>query len=389
MVDINLVSAIIFYFVIVFLIIKYRKKFIIQAKIIALYKTKIGLKLIDKIASSSPLVIKSLAGLGILFGYIGMIFISYMLIQGAYTLFTVPESSPMIAPVLPGIKIPGSPVFVPFWYGIISIFLVVLVHEAAHGIVARVHKMKIKSSGVGMFAIFPIAFVEPDENQLKKSKKRSQLSVYAAGPFANILLAAVVVLISIYLLIPFALSITDTSGVEIKQLEPNFPAEESGLVAGDIIYSINGKSTMALENFTMILKDTSVNQTITIKTAQDKTYTFRTTSSPENASQSYIGVYIAQHLSLKPSVVEKYGNMFPWSLFYLIELFQWIFFLSLGIGLANLLPLGPVDGGRMLLTTLSSFFKEENAIKVWKQISILTLVLLIFNFVYPYIRNLI
>ncbi|MBW2978421.1 site-2 protease family protein [Candidatus Woesearchaeota archaeon] len=385
--DINLISAIIFYLLVISLIIVFRKKFIIQAKIIALYKTKIGLKLIDKIAFTFPFLLKNLAYLGILIGYVGMILISYLLVKGAYILLTVPSSPSMIAPVIPGIKIPGSPLFVPFWYGIISIFIVVLVHEAAHGIVARIHKMRIKSSGVGMFAIFPIAFVEPDEKQLKKSKKKHQLSVFAAGPFSNIILAALVAVISIFLLIPFALSLTDTAGVELKQLQPGFPAETAGIKPGEIILSINNQSTTTVENFTAILKNTSVNQTITINT-QNNTYVFNTAANPDNESQSYIGVYVSQHLSLKQSIKQKYGNTFPWSIFYVVQLFQWIFILSLGIGLANLLPLGPVDGGRILLTTLSHFFEKQKAEKLWKKISLLTLILLVFNFIYPYIRNL-
>jgi membrane-associated protease RseP (regulator of RpoE activity) len=386
--DINLISAILFYLIILILILIYRKKFTIQAKIIALYRTKIGLKLIDKIAGSFPRFLGCLALFGVFICYAGMIFISYLLIKGAYILLTVPESPSMIAPVIPGIKIPGSPIFIPFWYGIVSIFLVVLVHEAAHGIIAKVHKMRIKSSGVGMFAIFPIAFVEPDENQLKKSRKKQQLSVFAAGPFANIILAAVVALISLYVLIPFAIALTDTTGVEVKQLQQGFPAENSGLKVGDIINSVNGQQVLTVDNFTSSLRNTSINQTITIGISAAEIFNITTTSNPENKSLSYIGIYVSQHVSLKSSVVEKYGNKLPWSIFYLLQLFQWVFVLSLGIGLANLLPLGPVDGGRMLLTTLQAIFEKEKAFWLWKHVSIITLVLLAFNFVYPYIRNL-
>jgi len=237
-----------------------------------------------------------------------------------------------------------------------------------------------------MFAIFPIAFVEPDEKQLKKSKKKQQLSVFAAGPFSNIILAVIVAVVSLYLLIPFAASITDTDGVELKQLEPGLPAEQAGIMPGEIITTINNQPTTTVENFTEILKNTSVNQTITI-TTKNNTYSFQTTANPENESQSYIGVYVSQHLSLKPAVIEKYGDKYPWSIFYIIQLLQWIFILSLGIGLANLLPLGPVDGGRMLLTTLYRFFEKQKAEKIWKKISLVTLILLVFNFVYPYIRN--
>ena len=385
MVNINLISAIIFYALIILVIIIYRKKFDIYAKIVALYRTKIGIKTIDRIACCCPGVWKVLGYIGIYIGFIGMIFIFAYMIHSLYKLAVNPAAQAAIALVVPGIRIPGSPVFIPFWYGIISLFLVVLIHEAAHGVIARAYNLKINNTGVGMFAIFPIAFVEPDEKKLRKRSVKQQLSIYAAGPFSNIISAVIIFFVAGLVVLPIAMSNVNPTGAEIVSFEKGFPAEASGLQRGEIITSVNNVPITSVANFTYEMDKLSVGDTVLIQTAENQ-YSVKTASSPANASKAYAGVYVSQHIDLKPEVADKYGNL-PWLWFYLFRFLQWFFILSAGIGLANLLPLGPVDGGRMLLTGLGKVFKNNTAYTIWKYISYLTLLLLIMNFVYPYLRN--
>ena len=58
----------------------------------------------------------------------------------------VPSAPPTMSLVIPGIQIPGSPVFIPFWYGILALFCVVVIHEFGHGIVARANGIKIQQT---------------------------------------------------------------------------------------------------------------------------------------------------------------------------------------------------------------------------------------------------
>ena len=111
--DINLISAIIFYSIIFILIYVYRKKFDIRGKIIALYRTKIGLKLMDRIANFSPRLLKPLATFGIYVCFAGMAFITLFLLKGIYDLFMIPNASPTISLLIPGVKIPGF-IYIPF-----------------------------------------------------------------------------------------------------------------------------------------------------------------------------------------------------------------------------------------------------------------------------------
>ena len=61
-------------------------------------------------------------------------------------------------------------------------------------------------------------------------------------------------------------------------------------------------------------------------------------------------------------------------------LLNWLLIISLGVGLFNLLPLGPVDGGRMFLAAaLGIFAQESRARRVWGAVSLFVLLLLIIN----------
>ena len=231
--------VILFYLLIILFIIIKRKKFTFQAKFIALYRTQVGLKIIDKIGTKYKNFIKILGYIGIGIGYVGMLVILGFIIKGLFDLIFVPGAPAVIAPVLPGIPIPGSPIFVPFWYGIISLFIVVLIHEFSHGIVAKAHKLPIKNTGIVFFGPLIGAFVEPDEKKLKKQKDVTKYSVFAAGPFSNIITAGIVILLFVLIFNPVANAYVKPLGVSFTELEPDMPAEQAGLETGVIYNRIN------------------------------------------------------------------------------------------------------------------------------------------------------
>jgi membrane-associated protease RseP (regulator of RpoE activity) len=71
------------------------------------------------------------------------------------------------------------------------------------------------------------------------------------------------------------------------------------------------------------------------------------------------------------------------------NLMQWIFVLSFGIGLANLLPLGPVDGGRMLQIALQRIYGDnEKGNMMWRKVSMLFLFILAVNILFPILKAL-
>lgn len=88
--------------------------------------------------------------------------------------------TPGVAPLLPGVNL-------PLIEGIIALIVILVVHEGSHAILARIARVPILSSGIVLFGIIPIgAFVEPDEDKLRKTARAPQTAVLIAGPAANI-----------------------------------------------------------------------------------------------------------------------------------------------------------------------------------------------------------
>jgi len=179
---------------------RHKKKLQIESKILLLYRTQWGIKLIDRISKKFPRTIKVFSYISIFFGYILMaggiylIWISLILIINAVALPKIPPLFPLI-PYLPDLfKISFLPPFY-FTYWIITIGIVAIVHEFAHGIFARADKIRLKSTGFGFLGPFLAAFVEIDEKQMAKKSVKTQLSILAGGSFSNLILAVLFMLI--------------------------------------------------------------------------------------------------------------------------------------------------------------------------------------------------
>lgn len=113
--------------------------------------------------------------------FILLVFIQNTLgIIGNYLTQTKPE--PGVALIIPGISVPLS--------ALVSLVVLIIVHEFAHGIVAMTEKIKVRSLGLLTAGIIPIgAFTEPDERELKKASSRKRLRTFSAGSMANFAVA--------------------------------------------------------------------------------------------------------------------------------------------------------------------------------------------------------
>ncbi len=383
----DLLFAIILYAIILVFYLLNKEKFKVQGKVILLYPTKIGLKLMDRISKISPKILKISGYVAVTMGFIGMGFILYTLVQGAYQTVFVPKAPPALAPVLPGIKIPGVPTL-SFWHWIIAILVTATVHEFSHGIFARLFMIKIKSSGFALFGPLLAAFVEPEEENLKKIRYRKQLAIFSAGPFANVILGIIFILILNFITGPAQLGIIETQGIKVNEVREGYPAQLAGLEAQFTITEINGQETLDVRNFT---KATLFTPREEIKIKTDKgTYTLTAVEDPENATRGVIGISgFEQKTGIKEGVKASYGEFLPKALVWINVLILWLFVINIGVGLFNLLPLGPVDGGRMFYVAALGIFKnEKKAKKIWGWVSF-TCLLLIFVNLWPWFTQLI
>jgi membrane-associated protease RseP (regulator of RpoE activity) len=375
-----------------FLIYK-RKKITIQ-KILGpllyfvMYKTQIGIKLMEKRAKKFSKQLKYIGYFGIFIGFVGMVLMTYALIQNIYMIITQPGALPGVGLVLP-FEVKGA-FYVPFFYWIISIFIIALVHEFSHGIIAKKYGMKIKSSGIAFLGILlpviPAAFVEPDEKELIKRPAKEQLSVFAAGPFSNILLAFIIIGITALIITPLSGAIANPNGVLITGLiDGNYSAEQAGIQPSEIIKSIDYIPIQYLTNFSNVLEQRKSGDIITLETDKG-IYNVTLSKNPENNTKPYLGVFVQQNTEIKESFIKRYGRFTPPIIIWFMGLLYWLYVLNLGIGLFNLAPMGPLDGGRMLLVTLQKFLPEKKAIKYWKNIGFFFLTLILVNILHAFIN---
>jgi membrane-associated protease RseP (regulator of RpoE activity) len=312
---------------------------------------------IDSVANKSPRFWRWTMNVGIPVSVFFMGLMVYALVLSLQIMF----NSPSVAIVLPGVDIPGSPIFVPLGYGIIALAILMVVHEFGHGIISRVEGVKIKSIGVLMFAILPGAFVEPDEEDVKKSSRISKLRIYAAGSTFNLIVALIAFLImtgmSTFLIDPSFHS----DGMEITSVVSNGPS--TGILSeGMVIYSINGYTVKDITDFIQVMNKTAIGQTVTIQTDKG-TYTVKTAPNPTNSSKSYVGVRSQNpHLVVNEGVSKSFGNLVPW-IFPIKDLLYWIFLLNFLVGTFNLLPMKPLDGG-LIFEELLRYKLPEDKVKL-------------------------
>ena len=208
-----------------------RKKNLKKEGLLLLYRTSWGIRLINSIGKRFRKTLNILSYFAIGLGYLLMGTMIYLFGKLVWIYAINPEivkaiKIPPIMPLIPYLpqifKLDFLPPFY-FTYWIIIIAIVAVVHELAHGVFAAHKKVRIKKTGFGFFPFFlPIflaAFVELDEKEMQKKKISSQMSVLAAGTFANILTAilffGVMWLFFSLAFVPAGVTFYDSGGVEI------------------------------------------------------------------------------------------------------------------------------------------------------------------------------
>jgi len=118
----------------------------------------------------------------------------------------------------------------------------------------------------------------------------------------------------------------------------------------------------------LILNKSKPGDQLTYVTDQG-TYTITTTGNPNNESITYPGTRSETHLVVKEDVSKIYGNTLPWFLYNLAEVAYWVYLLNLLVGLFNLLPMKPLDGGVIFEELLGYKVPEKYVKKITSSIS--------------------
>jgi membrane-associated protease RseP (regulator of RpoE activity) len=160
------------------------------------FRTTRGLNLLDRLGQFKGFW-RVLASAGVPLVVLSMVYFLAILLLMTYLMIQKPpEPSSYNAPrnIL---LIPGLNEYIPFVWGWIALFVTMVVHEFAHGILSRVEGVRVKSMGIITFLVAPIAaFVEPDEVELFGSKEKppvvskgARIRILSAGVISNFLVA--------------------------------------------------------------------------------------------------------------------------------------------------------------------------------------------------------
>jgi membrane-associated protease RseP (regulator of RpoE activity) len=298
--------------------------------------------------------------------------------------------SPLANFLLPGIN-PYLPLSV--W---LAVIVAVVIHEAAHGIVARGLGLNIKSAGVLLLVFLPIgAFVEVDEKQLKESRSRDSLRVLGAGSGINFIVGIACVLL---LILTVSTMTPVVKGAPIIGVVPDSsslhsPAALAGIQSGDVVLALNNSPITdlgVLRNGSFSVGE-AVNVTIwrggqtrTIDNIILGSYPVTTTNVTSGQSTTttypFLGVDASTYASLK-AIAGSYASAYKvLPLTYLVEIptfgaaqqvvpfsdllsgfytsplgsltavvtsaLYWMFFVNFSLAIFNSLPIYPMDGGQ-------------------------------------------
>jgi len=368
--------------------------------VLAMYRTQRGKKFIDDIANASPRFWKIISTLGIVAGFAIMAYAIYMLALSSHLVLTQVIKVPamqLIVPLPQAQPISGLGfIGVPFWFWILIVPFVLFPHEFAHGVIARVYGVRIKNVGLMQLLIWPGAFVEPDEAQLKRAKLIDKLRVFAAGSVANIAISFFVILLVQYAIWPAIVpsgmvlnEVYDGTGAAVAGLKPGMTVQKIGGASASIGYDVyafsygyllfNGQNvtTEETKNVSMLvttlvaLQDYKPNQTIII-VADNVAHNVVLGGRPENSSIPYIG-FSAQ---LKPSAADGF------MLDFFFPLMWWLTTLGPFVALFNMLPLYQFDGG-LMFEALAQEFSKRHAKLLVKIAAAVVVLVMVFNFVGP------
>ena len=388
MVDILTLSAVAF-FVFVAILVYIDRKNIEFKGVMLLRRTKKGIELIDSIAKSAPRFWNFIGLAAIPTAIIFMIAGVAMMLYISGTIISGQQQGPAMSLILPSLSsqqqtgLGGFVFFLPLWFWLILITVLLVPHEVFHGIISRAVKVPLKSVGLMMFLIFPGAFVEPDENKLKKAKRIDRLKVFASGAFANILTAAILFIFLTYIFQPIAIA---EVGMKVYNITENSPAQLAGMQPNMTITQINGlrldKNSRNPVGDAISKNNLQPGDEISISTLEGGTFLLTLGKNPQNASRPFIGI------TTTGPVITKSNLMSVNSVLSVFNYMSLMIYFAVVIALVNLLPWKPFDGG-LLFETLMEYVSKKHAPKIANAATMFILAIFLFNFFGPTVIKLV
>jgi membrane-associated protease RseP (regulator of RpoE activity) len=315
-------------------------------------------------------------GLGLL------VFIVYSLVLNAVNLF---HRSSQAGPTLLIIPVPGVTIsWEIFPYILIAIAVLLIPHEAAHGIASVLDKVPIKSSGVFLAIFLPGGFVEIDEENLTKRKARTKLRVFAGGSFTNVISwFLVVLLITNFALVISPLYDSKSSGVLITGLVNGGAAQNNNVPNWSVLVAVNGTKVTDVNSLRNVLSPLTPGHHLMLNISNvasntQTIYSIITQPASDNSSRATIGIFTFPYYKPFASFLPVSGP------YHFYNTLSWMSLILLGVALVNMLPMFPFDGDRYFDTILN-ILGMKNTKNVRTAASIVSLLLLGSNLILSFI----
>jgi membrane-associated protease RseP (regulator of RpoE activity) len=322
--------------------------------------------------------------------------------------------------------IPGFNPYLPITYGLAALVITIIIHEAGHGVVARVHNIRVDSTGIVLFLGIPIgAFVNIERDELNRATLKQKSAVLTAGPLNNMILAGAC-LIAMYFVVSTLTPLPPDPnapqfGVMVVSVNDGSLAQAMGIEAESVIQYIAGQQITSLDDLRESLRrnlgstveitwlnkdgDTIVRQ-ITLPPAVEPgrgTLGVSVTvlsRGPQEVLDTYKNQFSQNPLAilLPPTfqqgfvpfsdlMAPKYtSSVFGDSFAPVANMLFWLWFINFNVGIFNALPIGPLDGGQLYGALIENKAKSKAIAKNANTLLTLVMAAIVFAvLVLPYI----
>ena len=350
------------------------------------YKNTQVQSVLTKMLTRTKRGIRVFADVSVIAGFLMMGFAFWFLLSNISNFFVEPTEFAELTVLIPGITLTSASAIL---YFLLSIPIVLVIHEGAHGIVATLEKIKIKTGGFAIFIALFAGFVEPDEKEFDDARKISKLRVIGAGATSNVIFAfalgAILLTNPLFALIlpePFLEWFYDApDGVGIISIIEGSGAEKAGLQKNDVITGIDDIAIITPVDFQKA--DLKPGDTVTVTVQRDGQLLqlpVEIMPSPDDPDKGLVGI-MRDSAFYKPVY-----NFIEWdpqvSMFLL-----WLWMISFFIGIINMLPLPILDGGKFIYTIIEKKASERKINAIMFSIYGITFVIFGLNIALSYMKS--
>ena len=343
---------------------------------------------LSKMLTRTKRGIRVFADVSVVAGFLMMGFAFWFLLANISNYFVEPTEFAELTVLIPGVTLTSASAIL---YFLLSIPIVLVVHEGAHGIVATLEKIKIKNGGFAIFIALFAGFVEPDEEDFDKAKKISRLRVIGAGATSNVIFAfalgAILLTNPMFAMIlpePFLGWFYESpEGVLVLSVIEGGGAEQAGIKENDIISKINDVRIVSPIDFQKVnlIPGEVVNVTV-LRDGQEIVFPVTIMPAPEDPERGLVGIMRDNNLSFKPIYNYIEWNNPQFSMFLL-----WLWMISFFIGIINMLPLPILDGGKFIHTIIDKKISEKSVNGVMLAIYAFTFIIFGLNIALSYMKS--